>query len=157
MHAELSVEQELILQLRRVQPRNVCIKPYLQRLPGAQVHRNVAAVVDPSPRYAGALVTGHDFLGHRPGHRRHRGDEVIGKGLAGLPHAPGYRAPQGAVGAATVHGQPELRQFQHQVGQKLLKALPGHSMRGRNSHRIAISPYHQVDRAMLVVPALRIK
>ena len=141
---------------RAIEARQIGKQADAGRTARRQMQRDVAAVVDPGSRDAGPLVGRDQGLGHRAGHRRHRGDETLGLGhqrRAGRPHPARDVAAQTAGLGCAVHRQAQLRQFGHQAVQHRDEAAPGRRMRGLHGVGIALGADDDVDRAVLEMPA----
>ncbi len=134
------------------------------------MQRDVAAIVD--IKAGGALVRrkpgkhgGEHFVGHRPGHGRHRRDEMFGgKRQHGMVHAPGNRTLGNRRGCGHRHFQ--QRQFADQFIEHALKAPAGHRegmgaqggfpLRRGCAVSTSVKTYNEIDGAVLQMqPAVR--
>ena len=111
-HFESPIEHRLAPGCSR-RPCDIGHHAHAQCVAGREVQRDIAAVVDEGAVDAVALVEGDELLRHRARHCGHRRDEALAVGVAGPPHAPRYRARQGAWLVA--HRLAQQRQLGHQL------------------------------------------
>ncbi|MCY1359690.1 hypothetical protein D9M69_462760 [compost metagenome] len=137
-----------------VEAREVGEQAHARRVAGREVQRDVAAVVDPRALDAGPVVEGDEFLRHAAGHGRHGREEQRRKSIAGVPHAPRDDA---ARTLAFSHRQAQLRQCAHEFVEHMAEARPGRVVRGGDGVRVAVRFGHDVDRAVVEMPAARVE
>lgn len=119
------------------------------------MQRDIAAVVDVGTQHASATVRVNQMISDTSGNRCHRRDEqpIVGMRQTRTHHAPCNGPADGRGSARAWQRLAQRRKFAHQFSKHRLKRLPAGLMRRVACGGLTVCANHEVNRAVLIVPA----